>query len=91
MGKKTQTVQNIKLHLLLMQSFFDKQIFPVQSKETLQYKETYKGHLYYLHKTPKSLRQRSKLPYHEIQSKPKETDCFILNTVVPPNRTMNGT
>lgn len=50
--------------------FSNKQHF-FSSKETLQYKETYKEHLYYLHKTPKSLRQDSELSYHEIQSKPK--------------------
>jgi len=75
-----------------MQSFlFDKQIFWgfffSQSKETLQYKETYKGHIY-LHKTPKALGQRSELPYYKIQSKPKGTDCFILNTAMSQERTM---
>ena len=64
--------KSIDIYYWCIVSFFDKQIirFFFQSKETLQYKETYKGHLYYLHKTPKSLRQDSELPYHEIQSKP---------------------
>ena len=73
--------------------FFDKQIicFFFQSKETLQYKETYKEHLYYLHKTPKSLRQDSELSYHVNTKQTQETDCFILNTAVSLERTMNGT
>lgn len=52
------------------------------SKETLQYKETYKEHLYHLHKTPKSLRQDSELSYHVNTKQTQETDCFILNTAV---------
>lgn len=50
--KKTQTVQNIKLHLLLMQSFFDKQIFPFSLKKLYNIKKhtkdifiTYTRHL----------------------------------------------